>query len=199
MIPYNKQPTESMKLLNESKTESMEEPKKKRSKKLPVFVSEEDLLEIMKVSKHNHHKFAYMMGFYSGLRISEVLNLEPRDIDMEKGTVFVREGKGGKDGVTRLPPFFREEMFELMPLKKLLKVRALQKAFMKACNESGVIEKKPSVHFHSLRHGFCTHAVMQGIDITRVQVLARHSNISTTNIYVHLHPAIALKEFEEKF
>ena len=69
-------------------------------------------------------------------------------------------------------------MYDLMPLKKLLKVRALQKAFMKACLESGVLEKKPTVHFHSLRHGFCTHAVEQGIDITRVQVLARHKNIA---------------------
>ncbi len=180
-------------------TETEGEPKVKRKKKLPVFVSEEDLLAIMKVSKHKHHKFAYMMGFYSGLRISEVLNAEPRDIDLEKGTVFVREGKGGKDGVTRLCPFFRKEMFELMPLNKLLKVRALQKAFMKACNESVVIEKKPTIHFHSLRHGFCTHALEKGIDISRIQILARHSNIATTSIYCHLNPKIALAEFEEKF
>lgn len=176
-----------------------EQPKKRRKKKLPVWVSEEDLLEILKVSKHKHHKFAYMMGFYGGLRISEVLNLEPRDIDEERGTMLIREGKGGKDGIARLPPFFRKEMYELMPLKKLLKVRALQKAFTKACIESGIKEKKPTVHFHSLRHGFCTHAVEKGIDITRVQVLARHENISTTNIYTHLNPVIALKEFRAKF
>jgi len=186
-------------MIYNKQTQQTEESKKRRKKKLPVWVSEEDLLAIMKVSKHKHHKFAYMMGFYGGLRISEVLNLEPRDIDEERGTMLIREGKGGKDGIARLPPFFRKEMYELMPLKKLLKVRALQKAFMKDCNESGVINKKPTVHFHSLRHGFCTHAVEQGIDITRVQVLARHENIATTNIYTHLNPKIALEEFDRKF
>ena len=181
-------------------TEQIIEPKKtRRAKKLPVFVSEEDLLAILRVSKHKHHKFAYMLGFYSGLRISEILNLEARDINMEQGTMLIRQGKGSKDGIAILPKFFRVEMFELMPLKKLIKVRALQKAFKKACLESGVLDKKPTIHFHSLRHGFCTHAVEKGIDITRVQVLARHENIATTNIYTHLNPKIALEEFRRKF
>lgn len=62
-----------------------------------------------------------------------------------------------------------------------------------------LLRDKPTIHFHSLRHGFCTHAVEKGIDITRVQVLARHSNISTTNIYTHLNPKIALDEFRRLF
>ena len=184
--------------MNYQQTEQPEK-KKRRKKKLPVFVSENDLLRILRVSEHKRHKFAYMLGFYSGLRISEIVNLEPRNINFEQGTILVEEGKGGKDGITRLPPMFRKEMLELMPLKKIVKQRALQKAFMKACEESGIILQKPTIHFHSLRHGFCTHAVEKGIDITRVQVLARHENIATTNIYTHLNPKIALKEFEEKF
>jgi len=173
--------------------------KERRKKKLPVFVSENDLLRILRVSEHKRHKFAYMLGFYSGLRISEVVDLEPRNINFEQGTMLVEEGKGGKDRVAILPKFFRKEMLELMPLKKLVKQRALQKAFVKACEDSGVKAEKPTIHFHSLRHGFCTHAVEKGIDITRVQVLAGHSNISTTNIYTHLNPKIALEEFRRKF
>jgi len=41
--------------------------------------------------------------------------------------------------------------------------------------------------------------IEKGIDITRVQVLARHSNIATTNIYTHLNPKIALEEFRRLF
>lgn len=173
--------------------------KHRTPKKLPSYVSAEDLLAILKVAKHKHHKFAYMMGWYSGMRISEILNLEPNDVDIEKGTVFVRQGKGSKDGVTVLCPFFRKEMFELMPLKKLIKARALQKAFKKDCLNAGVLAKKPTIHFHSLRHGFCTHAIEKGIDVTRVQVLARHSNVATTSVYIHLNPKTALDEFKEKF
>lgn len=180
-------------------SKSVPEVKHRKPKKLPVYVSSDDLLKIMQVAKHKHHKFAYLMAWYSGLRISEVLKLEPRDIDMKKGTVFIRQGKGGKDGVSILCPYFREEMFELMPLNKMIKCRALQKAFKKDCERAGILKDKPTIHFHSLRHGFCTHAVEKGIDITRVQVLARHSNISTTNVYVHLNPKIALDDFRRLF
>lgn len=69
-------------------TEEIKEVKHRKAKKLPVFVSQEDLRDILKVAKHKHHKYAYMMGWYSGMRISEILNLEPRDVDMSKGTVF---------------------------------------------------------------------------------------------------------------
>lgn len=175
------------------------EGKKRRAKKLPTYVSEDDLLKILRASSHKHHKFAYMMAWYSGLRISEVLNVEPRDIDLEKGTVLVRQGKNSKDRVTILPKHFREEMFELMPLKNLLKARALQKAFITAAEKAGIKQKKPSLRFHSLRHGFCTHAIEKGIDITRVQVLAGHTNISTTNVYTHLNPKIALEDFRRNF
>ena len=171
--------------------------KERTPRRLPVFVSAEDLNALLRVSKHKHHKFAYMMGWYSGMRISEILNAEPRDIDMTKGTVFVRQGKGSKDRVTRLCPFFRVEMFELMPLKKLLKARALQKAFKKDCEVAGILKEKPSIHFHSLRHGFCTHAIEKGIDITRVQVLAGHSNIATTSIYLKINPKDALDNYDK--
>lgn len=184
-------------MVNDTNQTDLSKPR--RAKKLPSFVSAEDLLALLKVSKHKHHKFAYMMGWYSGLRISEILNAEPRDIDMENGTVFVRQGKNSKDRVTRLCPFFRKEMFELMPLKKLLKARALQKAFKKDCEVAGILAKKPTIHFHSLRHGFCTHAIEKGIDITRVQILAGHSNVATTSIYTHLNPRVALDDFKEKF
>lgn len=196
----NNSPQTNSTLVKETRMNTGDSPKKqRRKKKLPVFVSENDLLRILKVSEHKRHKFAYMLGFYSGLRISEVVNLEPRNINFEKGTMLVEEGKGSKDRIAILPKFFRKEMLELMPLKKLVKQRALQKAFVKACEDSGVKTEKPTIHFHSLRHGFCTHAVEKGIDITRVQVLAGHENISTTNIYTHLNPKIALAEFKEKF
>ena len=72
-----------------SQVEIPKEVKHRKPKKLPVYVSSDDLLAIMKVAKHKHHKFAYLMAWYSGLRISEVLKLEPRDIDMKKGTKYL--------------------------------------------------------------------------------------------------------------
>lgn len=176
------------------------EPKKSRKpKRLPVYVSAEELLALIKASEIKHHRLAYYLAWYSGLRISEVLNLESKDVNLEKGLILVVQGKGSKDGVTILPKNFMPEMLEMLPLKKFCKVRALQKAFKKDAEKAGLLINKPSLHFHSLRHGFCTHAVEQGIDITRVQVLARHSNIATTNIYTHLNPKIAIEDFRRLF
>lgn len=182
-------------------TPSEQEKKKKpkRKKKLPVFVTAEELLALIKVSKIKHHRLAYYLAWYSGLRISEVLRLEAKDVNLEKGLILVIEGKGGKDGMAILPQTFIPAMVEMMPLNKFCKVRALQKAFKQDSKKSGMLEMKPTVHFHSLRHGFCTHAVEKGIDITRVQVLARHSNIATTNIYTHLNPKYAIEDFRRLF
>ena len=78
------------------------------------------LLKILQHTKLRHHMFAFMKAFYSGLRISEIINLEPRDINLKKGTMLVRQGKNSKDGIAILPRHFKEEMFEIMPLKKII-------------------------------------------------------------------------------
>jgi len=64
---------------------------------------------------------------------------------------------------------------------------------------SKLLEQKPDIHFHSLRHGFATRAIEQGIPIHHVRTLMGHSNISTTNIYLIANPKDALHSYEELF
>jgi len=167
------------------------------SKKLPVCVELEEFTKILKNTNQEHHRLAFLLGFGSGLRISEIINLEQRDINIQEKKILVREGKGKRDRIVPLPKGFREKHMKLIPIK--CKQRSLQIAFKNACKKAGILEQKPSIHFHSLRHGFGTQMVSNGVPIHHIRTLMGHSNIATTNIYLISNPKDALKSYQELF
>lgn len=171
--------------------------KKRKPKKLPVALSEEEFTALIQHTRKKHHKLAFLLGFGSGLRISEVLKLEPRHIDLKSRAILVEQGKGSKDRTVPLAKGFREEHLKLLPIK--CGERALEKAFKSSARRAGLLEKKPTLHFHSLRHGFATQSVNQGIPIHHVRTMMGHSNISTTNVYLEMNPKEALKAYEDLF
>ena len=75
----------------------------------------------------------------------------------------------------------------------------MEKAFKRAAAKAGLLTNKPSLHFHSLRHGFGTRMANQGVPIHQIRTLMGHSNISTTNIYLEANPQEALKSYEKLF
>ena len=167
------------------------------AKKLPVVIDLKEFTELIKNTKSPYHKVAFLFGFGSGLRISEIINLEKRDIDMNEKKVLVRLGKGGKDRVVPLPKGFRQAHLQYIPIK--VGIRALQRAFKKTAQIAGLLKRKPTLHFHSLRHGFATHCLSNGMKIHHLQLLLGHSDIKTTGIYLHSNPKDALREYEEFF
>jgi len=166
-------------------------------KKLPIALDEEDFVKLIKSTKKDTHKIAFLFGFGAGLRISEIVKLEKRDINMNEKKIFIREGKGKRDRVVPLPKGFKVKHLEAIPLK--IGVRALQLAFIGAVKRSGLIETKPELHFHSLRHGFGSHMAKKGMPIHHIRTLMGHSNISTTNVYLELNPQDAIKSYEDLF
>ena len=171
--------------------------KKRKVKKLPVAISEEEFLQLIKHTNKKHHKFAFLLGFESGLRISEILKLESRDIDLKERKILIRQGKGSKDRIVGVPKHFKEDYIKLLPIK--CGERALEKAFKSSCNRANLLEKKPTLHFHSLRHGFGSHLANKNVPIHHLRTLMGHSNISTTNVYLEMNPTQALRSVEELF
>ena len=166
-------------------------------KKLPVAISEEEFVQLIKATNKKEHKLAYLLGFGSGLRISEIVSLQPRHININEKRILIEQGKGDKDRTVPLAKGFKEEYLKLLPLK--IGKRALEKAFKSACRRAGLLEIKPTLHFHSLRHGFASNCVKNGMPIHYVRTLMGHSNISTTNVYLEMNPKEALKSYEELF
>jgi integrase len=173
--------------------ETIQKPKK--AKKLPIAITQTEYEKLIEVTKSQKHKLAFYLGFNSGLRVSEAVKLEPRDINIEEGKIFIRLGKGSKDRISPLPKGFLKKYLDLLPLG--IGSRALQKAFKISAKKSGLLEVKPTAHFHSLRHGFATKFLEQGGNIQLLKVLMGHTNISTTDIYNQLNPKVALDAYKE--
>lgn len=166
-------------------------------KTLPIAINEEEFTELIKHTKKEHHKLAFLLGFGSGLRVSEVVNLHPREVILNEKKIFVRQGKGRKDRVVPVPKGFKTKHLDILPIK--CGIRALQYAFRASAKLSGLLDNKPTSHFHSLRHGFASHAIQRGMAIHNLRTILGHTNISTTNVYLEMNPSQALKEYEDLF
>jgi len=167
------------------------------AKKLPIAISSEEFAILIKNTIKDSHKVAFLLGFGSGLRISEITNLEKRDIDIKERKIFIRQGKGSKDRVVPLAKGFKQKHMSFIPIG--IGVRALQSAFKSTCKRAGLLETKPTIHFHSLRHGFGSHMANKSVPIHHIRTLMGHSNISTTNVYLELNPKDALLSYEDLF
>ena len=172
-------------------------PKKER--RLPEILSEREVLTIVEKPAHPKHKLLLKLAYSSGLRVSELVSLKWQDIDLDRGLLRIRQGKGKKDRVSILSKkmevwirdykesnLYIEENDYLFPGQlgqKHLHIRTAQKIFEMAVLKSG-IQKKVSIH--SLRHAFATHMLEQGTDIRYIQFLLGHKNLKTTQIYTHV-------------
>ncbi len=166
-------------------------------KKLPVAIDKEEFAKLIQKTRKDKHKIAFLLGFGAGLRVSEVVKLEPRDIDFKKRSILIRQAKGSKDRVVPVPKSFAPKHLKLLPIK--IGARALQYAFRGASKRAGLLEIKPELHFHSLRHGFATNCIANGVPLHHVRTMLGHSNISVTNVYLELNPKEAIDSYLELF
>ena len=169
----------------------------KKSKKLPVEVTQDEFIKILEVTNKLHHKIAFLLARESGMRVSEVIALQPEDIDIENKRIRVNQGKGGKDRIVPLPPSWMPHLMKYIPIQ--CSKRAVQRAFEIYSKKAGITEYKPTVHFHSLRHGFATHMARNGARITSIQMLLGHNDVATTSVYLRLSPEEALADHRKVF
>ena len=170
-------------------------PRPRREKKLPVVLSKDEISRIINTTKNIKHKALLMVTYSSGLRLGEVCNLRPGDIDSERMMVRVVQAKGAKDRYTILSPVtlaFLRDYWKIYRVKNFLfensdheplAHKTVQSAFKKALQKSGV---KKDVGIHSLRHSFATHLMEQGVSLPIIQQLLGHTSLRTTSIYLHV-------------
>lgn len=149
----------------------------------PLAVRDRAMLEVM---------------YGAGLRLSELVNLDIKHLDLESGEVWVM-GKGSKE---RRLPIGRnavawiehwldlrglfgtdDDALFLSKLGKRISARNVQKRFAEWGIKQGL---NSHVHPHKLRHSFATHMLESSGDLRGVQELLGHANLSTTQIYTHL-------------
>ncbi len=146
--------------------------------------------------------------YSSGLRVSEVVNTQIRDIDLDLG-ILTCIGKGSKTrkvpigssavewlrkyiSIRRKKEDIEVENLFVTPLGRPLNrqlIHSLIKNYGEACGLEGISP-------HTLRHSFATHLVQNRADIRSVQQMLGHADISTTQIYTHITDAHLKKAYE---
>jgi integrase/recombinase XerC len=136
--------------------------------------------------------------FYSsGLRLSELVNLNIDDLDLPAGLVRVL-GKGNKTRELPVGSKARLAMESWLPLRALAKPadgavfisqqgrRIGPRAVQLRVRQAGVRELGQHLHPHMLRHSFASHMLESSQDLRAVQELLGHADIATTQVYTHL-------------
>ncbi|MFY7734696.1 MAG: site-specific tyrosine recombinase/integron integrase [Bacteroidia bacterium] len=183
------------KIVNESKIEIDKIHRPKREKTLPNVLSKEEVFKIIDTTENLKHKTLLALIYSAGLRISEALNIKPKDIDSVRMLIHVKNAKGKKDRYTLLSEkvllLLREYYLVYKPKIYLFEgqfggmysSRSAQIILKNAAEKAGI---KKSITLHTLRHSFATHLLESGTDLRYIQDLLGHSSPKTTMIYTHV-------------
>lgn len=165
--------------------------------RLPDILTQEQVLKVLDSATNIKHKLLVGLFYGTGMRMSELKNLQMKHIDRSNSQIKVLAGKGSRDRFTLLPKQLLPEMeqyyrqyrpkiylFEGQTPGKPMNERSIQHALRQCMKLAGLEQYKFSAH--SLRHSFATHLLDQGNDIHTIKELLGHSKIETTMIYLHL-------------
>jgi len=164
----------------------------KNPSKLPIVLSRDEIQSILAEINNEKHNLMIAVAYAGGLRVSEIINLKVKDINLAELTIHIKGAKGNKDRITILPEKLVKNIEKLISNKNSdeyvfaserggkLTERTAQKVFAQALKKAGI---KKEATFHSLRHSFATHLLENGVDVRYVQELLGHANIRTTQIY----------------
>ncbi len=172
-------------------------PWPRATQKLPAVLSPAEIDRVLAAIEPLACKVVIMTAYGTGLRISEALSLETRDIDGDKGLVHVRHGKGDRERWVVLPRRLLEALREywrsvrppgplLFPGQsgtKPLCPDTVRRAVHRAVADVGLGRR---VTVHAFRHSFATHLLEAGEDLRTIQVLLGHRSIRNTARYLQV-------------
>ena len=185
----------------------------KNNLRAPIYLEKKEVIYLLEFIKANTPKEIYAkrnlaifsLMLYTGLRISEIINLTIKDLQYAfEHEILIIIGKGSKERkvpllkedletgnlkfvydyyLERLSIATNDEFFFISSKSTKLSSRAIQLIIKNYCNN---MELDKNITPHKFRHTFATHLIKNGADIRKVQELLGHSSISTTQIYTHI-------------
>jgi len=169
-------------------------------KKLPVVLEPEEAQNLLRQPNKRYptglrNKAMMSLMLHCGLRLSEVTNLRPSNINLTKGKLRVESGKGNKDRDLAIPDYLidlfekwrkirpqSDYFFSTLKGKKLSD-RYVQNMVKRYSQKAGISK---NISPHTLRHTYATQYYRQTKDIETLRRILGHSDISTTTIYITL-------------
>lgn len=173
-------------------------PYPKSEKKLPIVLSVEEIQKMFTACENLKHKVILALLYSVGLRVSELINLKWQHIDKSRMIINIIQAKGNKDRQVMLSPDlipllyayhkeYKSKEYVLngqFPDKELrYSERSVGEVIKQLATKAGINKR---VYTHLMRHCSFTHLVEAGTDINLIQKLAGHSNVKTTNLYLHI-------------
>ena len=168
----------------------------KRAKALPVVLAPEEVVQLFAAARPGVERVLVQTDYALGLRVSELVRLQVKNLDSRRLVVHVHAGKGRKDRLVPLSPKLLEELRAywrqerppvwLFPGKKSgthRSVASVQRLVRRVARRAGLT--KP-LTVHTLRHSYATHQLEAGLDLLTLQRVLGHQSLKTTAEYVHL-------------
>lgn len=174
-------------------------PSLERPKTLPVVLSKKEMRLLLKTPKLLKHRLVIGLLYSCGLRCFELRKLLIKDIDFDRETVHIRQGKGRKDRYVPLSKHLARGLSTYLEHENphhwlfngnnaegkivAYSQRGVQWVVREARKAAGL---KKQVTAHTLRHTYATHLLEDGLDIVSIKELLGHAHLETTLIYLHV-------------
>lgn len=175
-----------------------------------VWVADADVQALLDAAHTSMVRTVILTFIGTGLRRSELLGLDCRDLDLDAGLLRVREGKNGKDRTIPIAPDVADALRAYLdervegPSNALFTSRvgtrlhenAIQRLFTRVLERADL--KGKGYKLHSLRHTAATRWVRAGMNLRDIQELMGHEDIGTTSRYLHTSPEHLRAEMARK-
>ncbi len=172
-------------------------------KEKPIFILQSVLNQILQIAENETIRNIINFAFYTGCRLSEIINLRWQNVNLEKKMLTIGDEKfQTKTRQSRDIPICKQiyPMLDSMYSARLISPLPtafvftkgngfrynsdyVSKSFKKLCRELKLDER---IHFHTLRHSFTSHLIIGNVNIYTISKLLGHSSVKTTEIYAHL-------------
>ena len=169
---------------------------RRKPKRLPVVLTPEEVSRLLVAVEPPKARMLLTIMYGCGLRISEAMGLQIRDIDSQRMVIHIRQSKGRKDryvplGTTllnQLRDYWRTErpasfLFPGSQADKPWNVAAVRQEFRQAKRIAGI---ETPCTTHTLRHSYATHCLQAGMDVGMIQQILGHASLETTATYTHV-------------
>lgn len=184
-------------------------------KKIPNVLSIEEVDMLLDISLRTdfdyRNKAMIELMYATGLRVSELVNLEIHNVDLDNG--FVRcFGKGNKERIVPIGDVALKyvKLYVLYYRDSLLKKTMCNKLFLnnhgKGMTRQGFFKILKSIARdsgidknitpHMLRHSFATHLLNNGADLRSIQMMLGHTSLSTTQIYTTVNNQVLRENYD---
>lgn len=185
---------------------------------LPTYLTVDEVNKLLDIEVtdafSSRNKAILELMYATGLRISEVISLEFKNVDYDECIIRVM-GKGSKERIVPVNDYAIKYLKEYIDNYRLELVKneinnyiflnnhgrmlTRQGIFKMIKNYAALKNIKKTIGPHTLRHTFATHLLENGADLRVIQELLGHSDISTTQIYTHLTKEALHNEYKKYF